>query len=204
MSSSGSSNDVGKTSNSSATVNSSGYPANTVEIAGGNKNPTSDFPGLPSSGSIKILTETEARNLSGANEGLIYIAESPRGLQSAQNFQAGTSGAFSEVASEKMVVPALRYPNDVTSGLNYIKFDRIEQTAHGANLLIDAKTKLAIWSDATQASVASTLSRVDKALRDNPGFTVVYEFPNTKVAQQAADFINARGFGDVVKVRVRK
>lgn len=204
MSSSGSSNDVGKTSNSSATVNSSGNPANTVEIAGGNKNPTSDFPGLPSSGSIKILTETEARNLSGANEGLIYIAESPRGLQSAQNFQAGTSGAFSEVASEKMVVPALRYTNDVTSGLNYIKFDGIEQTAHGANLLIDAKTKLAIWSDATQASVASTLSRVDKALRDNPGFTVVYEFPNTKVAQQAADFINARGFGDVVKVRVRK
>lgn len=108
------------------------------------------------------------------------------------------------MASEKMVVPALRYTNDVTSGLNYIKFDGIEQTAQGTALLIDAKTKLAIWSETTQASVASTLSRVDKALRDNPGFTVVYEFPNAKVAQQAAEFINARGFGDVVKVRVRK
>ena len=204
MSSSGASDDGEKTSDRSATANSGGKQANTVDVAGSNKNPSSGVPGLASSGSIKILTETEARSLSGANEGLIYIAESPRGLQSAQSFQAGTAGAFSDVASEKMVVPALRYTNYVTSGLNYIKFDGIEQTAQGTTLLIDAKTKLAIWSDATQASVASTLSRVDKALRDNPGFTVVYEFPNAKVAQQATEFINARGFGDVVKVRVRK
>lgn len=70
-------------------------------------------------------------------------------------------------------------------------------------LLIDAKTKLAIWSDSTRQSVNDTLSRVDAALKQNPGYKVVYEFPNQKVAQQAQQFIERSRYANTVTVRVR-
>ncbi|WP_347316362.1 DUF637 domain-containing protein, partial [Ralstonia pseudosolanacearum] len=44
--------------------------------------------------STRVLTETEARNLGGQNQGLIYVTETPRGGTAAQEFQAGTPGAF--------------------------------------------------------------------------------------------------------------
>lgn len=152
----------------------------------------------------KVLTVGQARNLGGVNRGLIYVQETPTGGQAAQDFQAGTSGAFSDIASQKSAVPALRYDNPNTNGYNYVKFDGIEQGADGGQvLLIDAKTKLAIWSDSTRQSVSDTLSRVDAALKQNPGYKVVYEFPNQKVAQQAQQFIERSRYANTVTVRVR-
>lgn len=152
----------------------------------------------------EVLTVGQARNLVGANKGLIYVQETPVGGQAAQDFQAGTSGAFSDAASQKSAVPALRYDNPNTNGYNYVKFDGIEQGADGSQvLLIDAKTKLAIWSDSTRQSVSDTLLRVDAALKQNPGYQVVYEFPNERVAQQARQFIRDSPYANTVTVRVR-
>lgn len=151
------------------------------------------------------MTEAEARRLVRENKGLIYIQETPRGNQAAQDFQAGTTGAFSDVASQKPGVPALRYDNPNANGVNYIKFDGVEKAVDGTNvLLIDAKTKLAIWSPATQKEVMRTLERIESALKQNPGYKVVYEFPNAGVEAAANRFIARQGMSDLVATRVRK
>jgi filamentous hemagglutinin len=71
-------------------------------------------------------------------------------------------------------------------------------------LIIDAKTKLAVWSEESQRKVFTTMKRVKSALRQNPGFKAVYEFPNQKVADEALVFIKKKDFQDVIKVRVRE
>lgn len=49
----------------------------------------------------RVLAETEARALGGENKGLIYVAEGPKGKPAAQEFQAGTNGAFTDLATGK-------------------------------------------------------------------------------------------------------
>ncbi len=71
-------------------------------------------------------------------------------------------------------------------------------------LIIDAKTKLAVWSEESQRKVFTTMKRVKSALRQNPGFKAVYEFPNQKVADEAEFFIRDEKFDDVIQVRVRE
>lgn len=152
----------------------------------------------------RVLTETEARALGGENKGLIYVAEGPKGKPAAQDFQAGTNGAFSDLTTGKGGVPALRYTNPNDKGVNFVKFDGIEATVDGSSvMLIDAKTKLAIWSPSTQKSVMDTLQRVKAAVEQNPGYKVVYEFPNQKVEAQAKAFIRYNGFDKIVSTRTR-
>ena len=173
-------------------------------VSSGTKGPAINVSDLMPNLSTRVLTETEARALSGENKGLIYVAEGPKGKAAAQDFQAGTNGAFSDLATGKGAVPALRYTNSNEKGVNFVKFDGIEPQADGSSsMLIDAKTKLAIWSPATQKSVLETLGRVKSAIQQNPGYKVVYEFPNEKVAFQAREFIKVNGFDDIVTTRVR-
>ncbi len=159
---------------------------------------------LPNS-STTPLTEREARRLTGENKGLIYVLEGPKGNQAAQAFQAGTSGAFSDVKSRKGAVPALRYDNSSKNGVHHVKFDGIEKAADGTNiLLIDAKTKLPIWNESTKNDVVKSFRRIESALYQNPGYKVMYEFPDEKSAAKAAEFIEQQGFEDVINVRVRQ
>ncbi|MEE4738159.1 hypothetical protein V2K57_17430, partial [Pseudomonas alliivorans] len=67
-------------------------------------------------------------------------------------------------------------------------------------MLIDEKTKLAIWHPSTQKSVLDTLQRVKSAVDQNPGYKVAYEFPNQKVEAQAKAFIRSNGFDSVVRL----
>jgi filamentous hemagglutinin len=46
--------------------------------------------------------------------------------------------------------------------------------------------------------------RVESALRQNPGFKAIYEFPNQKVADEAELFIKDKEFSETIKVRVRE
>jgi filamentous hemagglutinin len=154
------------------------------------------------------LDKKEAMALIGENKGLIYVYENQGGTsaaqKAAQEFQAGTSGSFSDLVTGKQVVPALRYDNPNAGGLDFIKFDGIETAADGSTvLLIDAKTKLAIWSRTTQNTVLETLKRVEAAVAQNPGYKVVYEFPNAKAMAEAQTFIKQSQYRDVVTVRVR-
>ena len=153
----------------------------------------------------KVYTEKEAMHLSGENKGLIYVAETPRGSKSAQEFQAGTTGAFSDVAHKKEAVPALRYNNTTSpNGKNYIKFDGIEKAPDGTTImLIDAKKQLPTWNKGAMDQLGKTLDRVDSALKQNPEFKVVYEFPNNKAADNARKFLKDKDLSHVVQIRVR-
>ncbi|MBJ9977594.1 hypothetical protein IAE35_18100 [Pseudomonas sp. S75] len=87
-------------------------------------------------------------------------------------------------------MPAPRYTNPNEKGVNFVKFDGIETAAEGSSvMLIDAKTKLAMWRPSTQKSVLDTLQRVKAAVDQSSGCKVVYEFPNQKVKAQAKAFI---------------
>jgi hypothetical protein len=135
----------------------------------------------------KVISPSEANALEPPNKGVIYVQESPVGSQAAQDFQAGCAGAFCDTLSGKNAAPALRYDNTVTHGNDYVKFDGIEKAADGKSvILIDRKLKLADFNPGAQAATESTLLRVSEAIRQNPGYQVVYEFP-TQVAKLRAD-----------------
>ncbi|KPC53154.1 hypothetical protein WG78_08690 [Amantichitinum ursilacus] len=152
-----------------------------------------------------VLTEKEARALIGKNEGLIYVAETPRGKQNAIDFQSGTSGAFTDLGTVKPAVPALRYDNPFPNGVNYIRFDGIETPPDGSTLLlIDSKRQLPLWIPEAQNDLKDSLTKIKSALEQNPGFKVVYEFPNLKAANAAQKFIDQTGFTSTISVRVRK
>ena len=154
--------------------------------------------------STQVLTEAQARKLGGDNKGLIYVTETPRGSEAAKDLQAGTSGAFSDLANQKPAVPALRFDNPKEKGVNYVKFDGIEKAPDGSTvLLIDAKTKIATFNDGAVRDTVASLERVKGALEQNPGFKVVYEFPNQKAADSAKQFLRDVKMTDVIGVRVR-
>ncbi len=152
----------------------------------------------------QVLTETQARRLGGENKGLIYVTETPRGSEAAKDLQAGTTGAFSDLATQKPAVPALRFDNPNEKGANYVKFDGIEKAPDGSTvLLIDAKTKMATFNDGAVRDTVASLERVKGALDQNPGFKVVYEFPNQDAADAAKQFLLNNGMDNVIRVRVR-
>ncbi|WP_141749482.1 hypothetical protein [Duganella phyllosphaerae] len=133
-----------------------------------------------------------------------YVEEGPKGKPAAQDFQAGTNSEFSDLATGKGAVPALRYTNSNEKGLNFVKFDGIEAGADGSSVMqIDAKTKLAIWSPSAEESVLKTLRCLKSSIEQNPGNKVVYDFPSEKVALQAREFIEVNGFDDIVTTKVR-
>ncbi|PKV10537.1 hypothetical protein XpruCFBP8354_22960 [Xanthomonas prunicola] len=60
-----------------------------------------------------------------------------------------------------------------------------------------------MWNGSTQKSVNDTLRRVKSAVQQNPGYKVVYEFPNAKVEAEARKFIRDSGYDSFVSTRVR-
>ncbi|MGF2040641.1 MAG: hypothetical protein RMZ43_036030 [Nostoc sp. CmiVER01] len=111
---------------------------------------------------------------------------------------------MSDIATRKGVVPALRYDNGNPKGRNYIRFDGIEKGADGSStLLIDAKKQLPLWSEGAKRDLLDSLDRVKTAVEQNPGYKVMYEFPNEKAAQAAKEFLTVNKLDKVVSVRVR-
>jgi len=140
------------------------------------------------------------------NRGVEYIYESPAGKVNAQEFQWGTSGSMMQntPVGKKNVVPALRYDNPNTEGMNFIKFDGIE-VENGVTCLIDAKRNVPYWNKGGMETVKGTLDRIKVAKSQNPGIRVVYEFPNEKAAGHFRKWINNNnGYDGIVEIRVRK
>lgn len=146
-------------------------------------------------------------NANCGDRGLTFVEENlgtPRSpaMKAAREFENGTSGAYSSVASRNRVVPALKFDNPNPAGAPYVKFDGIE-----GNILIDAKTRILTFPTraglVTPKNVRETLQRVSEALRQNPGYKAVYEFPD-EVARAEAQMILHKLRIKNISTRVRK
>ncbi|WP_446436230.1 two-partner secretion domain-containing protein [Pseudomonas sp. 1152_12] len=132
---------------------------------------------------VDVLTIKDARKLEGENKGLIFVQE-PQGDFSKPfvKFEAGTTGAFSDVLSQRKAVPAIRFDNPNPNGNNFVKFDGVEDI--GGITLIDRKTALTSFDKQIQS-----VQRVSSALKQNPGIKAVFEFPNQKAADRATNIL---------------
>lgn len=65
--------------------------------------------------------------MGGENKGLIYVAEGPKGKPAPQDFQAGTKGAFTDLATGKGGGPALRYTNPNEKGVNFLSLTELRR-----------------------------------------------------------------------------
>jgi hypothetical protein len=153
----------------------------------------------------KVYSPKEARSLDTENRGLIYVQGNLQGNERARALQSGGEGAFSDLESKKYADPALRYDNPNPRGYNYIRFDSA-YVPQGQNytVLVDSKTKLAIWSKETQKKTVATLERAKRAVQQNPGYRLMYEFDTEEAAEEARIFIRDNKFSAYVQVGVRK
>jgi RHS repeat-associated protein len=143
---------------------------------------------------IEVLSIRDARRLEGDNQGLIFVKEPQGNLnQFFEQFDAGTTGAFSETITQKRAVPALRFDNPNPRGNNFVKFDGIELNT---NTVIDRKTNLT-----TRPKQLQSLQRASGALKRNPNFNGVFEFPNQKAADKAINILRQQNITNII-VRV--
>jgi hypothetical protein len=153
----------------------------------------------------KVLSQKEARHLESENRGLIYVQGNLQGSERARAHQSGGVGAFSDIESKKFADPALRFDNPNPRGLNFIRFDSAFAAADNSHtVLVDSKTKLAIWSRETQKKTINTLERAKHAVIQNPGHKVMYEFDSETAAEEALAFIRKHGYSQYIEVGVRK
>ncbi|MCZ4371320.1 hemagglutinin repeat-containing protein [Vibrio diazotrophicus] len=145
---------------------------------------------------VEVLSIKDARKMTGKNSGLIFVQE-PQGNfdKNFVQFESGTKGAFSDVSSERKAVPAIRFDNPNPKGNNFVKFDGIEDDG---TTLIDRKTALTTFDKQLQS-----IQRVSYALKQNPRFKGVFEFPNQKAADKAMDILIRENITNIT-VRVAK
>jgi hypothetical protein len=128
------------------------------------------------------------------NRGLTFVAENsgkaktPAG-QAAQDFDAATEGAYSDVATRQRMVPALRHTNRNPRGARHVKFDGHQQLDDGRIELIDGKRRIVRYANkdgpAVTEKIEDALNRKSEALKQNPGYVGVLELPTKKAAKEA-------------------
>jgi hypothetical protein len=140
----------------------------------------------------------EARRLDGENRGAIFVSETvPKADSSrfneARSFEAGTEGAFSQIGTEKRVVPALRFdnPNENPRANNFVRFDGYEDAGL---TLIDRKTQLT-----TGSKQLADIRRASEALSQNAdlGYRLIYEFPTQGAMESAQRILGAQGIHNI-------
>jgi len=151
----------------------------------------------------KVYTASELNQLGRGsnatpNRGVEYIFEKPAGKPEAQEFQWGTTGSMMQQTPDgpKNVIPALRYDNPNSRGMNFIKFDGIE-VRDGTTYLIDAKRNV---------NLTKTFDRINEAKNQNPEIKVIYEFPGEKAKGHFDKWLeNNKFYEDTIdEIRIRK
>ena len=131
---------------------------------------------------------------------------SSSGSDASNKFQSGTEGASSERDTKQNIVPDLRYDNPNPDGKSIVKLDGManEKTDDGKVELIDRKTNVADYHPKMEQKTIDGLSRQTEALRQNPEFTIVHEYPNQQAGDKAQQRYEKWGYGDSIQVRVKK
>jgi filamentous hemagglutinin len=163
-----------------------------------------DWSKVLSDAQSRVYSEAEALHLGGEHKGLIYEREGAPSNKGAHEFQKNTSGVKYDPDTNSYSVPALRYENSSPTDRNFIRFDAAEMSKDGVTLIIkDAKKKMAILFGGMQETTLDDLRRVREAVMQNPGFKVVYEFPDEKEAEIAREFLKEKGFKDYIQAIAR-
>ena len=105
----------------------------------------------------------------------------------------------------KNVIPALRYDNSNSRGMNFIKFDGIE-VRDGKTYLIDAKRNIPHWNKSAMKNLTKTFDRINEAKNQNPEIKVIYEFPDEKAKGHFDKWLeNNKFYEDMIdEIRIRK
>ena len=159
----------------------------------------------------KVYTASELNQLGRGsnatpNRGVEYIFEKPAGKPEAQEFQWGTTGSMMQQTPDgpKNVIPALRYDNPNSRGMNFIKFDGIE-VRDGTTYLIDAKRNVPHWNKSAMKNLGKTFRRINEAKNQNPEIKVIYEFPKEEVKIKFTDWLdkNPKYKKTIDEIRIR-
>ena len=160
----------------------------------------------------KVYTANELNQLGRGsnatpNRGVEYMFEKPAGKPEAQEFQWGTTGSMMQQTPDgpKNVIPALRYENPNSRGMNFIKFDGIE-VRDGTTYLIDAKRNVPYWNKSAMKNLEKTFKRINEAKNQNPEIKVIYEFPDEKAKGHFDKWLENNKFykGTIDEIRIRK
>jgi hypothetical protein len=158
------------------------------------------------------LGEQLALSASNQSRGLTFVGENlgaPRNsnIQNARDFESGTTGAFSDIATNQRHVPALRYDNPNPNGAPFVKFDGHQQLDNGIIELIDSKTRIVPFSTREgpfiSPSVRDGLVRKSEALSQNPGYRGVIELPSIEARREAQQVLRQLGITNI-STRVRQ
>jgi len=151
---------------------------------------------IPIAGTLNRFAIREAKALEGPNRGMIRMLEAQGDIsRDYVKYEAGVAGACSDLATRKRIVPALRFDNPKETGLNFVRFDGWDPT--DPMVLIDRKTALTTFPKQQDA-----IRRASVALRQNPGYTGVFEFPTEQAANRAQKILTDLDVFDVISVRV--
>jgi hypothetical protein len=171
---------------------------------GGTRPASADRTKILSDAQSNVYTEKAARALQGERRGLIYVEEARPHLEEAHQFQLGTDGVKYQAETKKYSVPALRYDNPNPKGVHHVKFDAAKVSDDGLTLILnDAKRKLGIFNEPAREKTWKTLRRVKEAMKQNPEFHVMYEFPDEKAAGAARKFLRDKMIPNI-QIVVRK
>jgi hypothetical protein len=149
-------------------------------------------------------TEAGIRKMNGEARGVVFIDEWPIDNEVARKFQEEASGAVFHIDTKRQLVPGLAYKNPNERGVHVVKFDSYEISSDGATLFMkDQKTKL-VLNKRSIKELQNRFGRIRSALEQNPGIKVLYEFPDEKTKDAAANFIQRCGCSDIISARVRQ
>jgi len=127
-------------------------------------------------------------------------------MQIARDFESGTTGAFSNIATRQRMVPALNFRNPNPRGASFVKYDGYRKLDNGITELIDAKTRLVPFSTRSgpfiSSSVRDGLMRKSLSIQQNPGFRAILEFPNPASRSEAQLVLRQLGITNI-STRVR-
>jgi YD repeat-containing protein len=146
-----------------------------------------------------------------SNRGLIFVGEnlgrpSSPAMKIARDFESGTSGALSDIATQQRVVPALRFENPNANGAPFVKFDSHQALDNGLVELIDAKTRIVPFANSNgpfiSSSVRDGLVNKSLALTQNPGHVGVIELPTITARREAQLVLRQLGINNIT-TRVR-
>ena len=168
-------------------------------------------------GSSETTSSNAIKKLKGTKEEALKFFESrvvgeietkvnPAGKPKAQEFQWGTAGSMMQQTPDgpKNIIPALRYDNPNSRGMNFIKFDGIE-VRDGTTYLIDAKRNVPYWNKSAMKNLGKTFRRINEAKNQNPEIKVIYEFPKEEVKIKFTDWLdkNPKYKKTIDEIRIR-